>query len=493
MRFNLFSKMKQLKNSQSKNRLTKKIASGLLFLALGFTGGLVVSCGPRDVAVERGSGGGGAASGPVTVSANGERSATCPTDFTDSMALRSPVELDEKVFSGKVTASLGAGDRNCFRIGATVNLQNGNQGVVRGSVVVKRVEVVAVSSLTASHASAFDMSLDELKKLAEKEIAAVTFNAKGMVNMTFFEYQTGTAVVVPQAEDILIFEKEGERSSTCPADFNDSTFLRSPLEFDEKVFAQKITAALTAGDRNCFKIGSIVTLKNGSKEEERGKVQVLKVEIVPIASLTEAHAQALDMTLEEIKALADKEIASVNFNAKGTVNITHFKLDGVEPVVEDKPAGGLEAEIFKILTPVLKMDLEKKLSQELLANNVSWDTSTLKVTYAKAISTSTFQGLLDLIGAAPLEIPSYRVEFRTQKGNTLVLSNTLVDGERLWAMEPKVSEKKQLDIEGSILGVQQIWSAPQGFEVSLFNETTQEKSAIVLSESLIKFSVVVSE
>lgn len=430
----------------------------------------------------------------VVIDKEGDRALTCPATMADHTNLRSPVEFDEKVYSGKVTAALNAGDRNCFKIGAEVNLQNGTTAPSRGKVKVVKVEIVPLAKLTAYHAKALDMTIEEAKALADKEISTAPFNSKATVNVTYFTYVSGgpTAGGAP-ASGILVVDQEGVRPTTCPANMADHTNLRSPVEFDEKVFAGKITAAVGAGDRNCFKIGSVVNLKNGNQGDVRGEVKVVKVEILLYTELSDEHAKALDMTLDEIKAYAQKEIASAPFDAKGKVNITHFEYGSVS-------SGGGPTEVvippqsetlYKLLAPTLKSEIEKRLALVLEQQGIVWDKSSLTVTFERLL-TVELQGGMSLlpsgVGSGAL-YPAYKVTFKTQKGNTLVLANNESSGP-LWLMESSGKVENVTDIEGAILSVEEKWYALKLSPV-LINAETKEKSKIDLGDLFEKFFLLV--
>lgn len=427
-----------------------------LFTIIGFA---LASCGPRDVAQEGNNSVTANGGKPVVISNTGERSPTCPAKFTDEMSLRSPVESDSKVFAGKITASLSAGDRNCFRIGAVVNLQNGKQGPVRGQVTVTKVEIMAVESLSSSHAQALGLDQSTMTAFANEEMekAKDTFNPKGMVNVTHFKFNGGTVVDNGGGStitDIVTIDKEGERPQTCPVDFKNSNRLIVAESQNTDVFAKKITAVMDAGDRNCFKIGTEVSLHNSKEGSPIGKVKIVKVQIVPVTKLDKNHGKALGIEEKSLKTAAEEKIASVKFDALGLVHITYFNLiegDGTTPPPTPIPA--IDESKYIPLIPTLKAQLSEKLSAVLKANAIDWDPATLEITYASAVN------LLSNNSAERGTFPAFRVNFKTAKGSPFALYNSEQGTERLLVMDSEIADNDVVDFEGNIISKKSLWTS----------------------------------
>ncbi|MCC6138670.1 MAG: hypothetical protein IT287_08550 [Bdellovibrionaceae bacterium] len=457
---------------------------------------LFAACGPRDVAMDGGNVSGNGK--PTVLTASGERPSTCPAKKGDETAVRSPIELDNEVFTGKITASLGAGGQNCFRIGATVNLQNGKAGDVRAKVVITKVEIIPLESLSTTHSLALGMSESAVKTfaLAEIEKAKDVFDAKGMVSITYFKYVEGSAtgVVIPKGQDLVTVDKQGERPTTCPADFKDSTRLIVTSENNEKVFSKKITAVMDAGDRNCFKIGAEITLNNAKDTPAIAKAKVLKVQIVSKDKLDKTHAAALGVDEKNLKALAEEKIAGVKFDALGLVHITFFELIGEgEP---QQPIPVLDEEMFKSMIPQLKEQLTAKLNIVLAKDGVAWEPASLIINYEKAVVLGKIE-MEAIKGDMKTSVfPAFRVLFNTKKGNVLSFGN-IVDGKRMLVMNNTVEDDDVVDIEGTIISHNKVWAAlddsymPLGLQ--LYNETTSKMTGITLGSVFRPFLVKVEE
>lgn len=464
---------------------------------------LIASCGPRDVAMDGGVSGAGK---PTVVSANGERPSSCPAKKVDEVFLRSPVEMDNEVFTGKVTAALGAGGQNCFRIGSTVNLQNGKAGDVRGKVTITKVEIIPLELLSTTHALALGKSESAVRAFALEEIekAKDVFEAKGMVSITHFKFVEGSAtgVVVPKLEDIVVVDKQGERPASCPTKKADDVALRSPVELDGDIFNGTVTAALGAGAQNCFRIGATVNLQNGKAGEVRGKVTVTKIEVLPLEQLSKAHGKALGKSESALKAHALEEIEKTKdiFDAKGMVSITHFKFvegsaTGVTPIGEI-PIPVLDENIYKKMIPALKDQLTAKLNVVFANNKVEWEPLTLVISYEKTVYASPIDDIESVVEALKSgkksAYPAFRVLLTTKKGNLLSFGN-LVDGQRLLVMNSDVVEEAVLDIEGSIISEYKVWNAlgdefyPLGLQ--LYNESTNKITGIQLGSTFRPFVV----
>lgn len=314
------------------------------------------------------------ANGVTTYTVVGDRPTTCPEKNTDFAYLSNFADNQDKILAGTITAYLSAGDRNCFRVGAEINLQNPTKALTpemaAQKVKVIRIETLAVASLNQTQATAMGMTLAELQAFAQGEIdkavAGGKFDPKGMVNITIFELvKVGAPVTAPTTQatpvtpavapttpvnaiptptvvdGVTIYSVEGDRSTTCPAKNTDFNFLSNFADNHDKILAGTITGYLSAGDRNCFRVGSIIGLQNPTKaltpEIAALKVKVVRVEILSLANLNAKQAAAMGMTLDELKAFAQAEVdhavAGGKFDPKGMVNITIFEMADAAPVV----------------------------------------------------------------------------------------------------------------------------------------------------------------
>ncbi len=323
---------------------------------------IVTACGPRDVPVngdnKNGTSGNGLSPQTIVVLEDeGERSTTCPAKFEDSVNINSPEDRDDLILDGTVTAALSAGDRNCFRIGSVVNLRNSSKtnpdAPIRAKLRVVKTEVIPVEKLVKSHAKAMGMTLVELKEFANAQLesAKKVFNPKGWANLTYFEVvddstddnsveptpvkpvvpPVNTPVVVAPSVFPLIFDQLSERPTTCPEKFTDAAAINSPESLDSLIFSGQKQAAFSAGDRNCFRIGSIVNLQNKTKLNPqapvRGRLKILKVEILKVDTLNLSHAQVMGLGLDELKAYVASELeaASKVFNPQGIGSVIYFE------------------------------------------------------------------------------------------------------------------------------------------------------------------------
>ncbi len=312
---------------------------------------VVAACGPRDVPLDgvnssSNNNGGGAKTNPdtfITVTQNGDLSETCPGN--PFKTIDSPAQYDDQIFSGKITASFQPGDRNCFRIGDVIDLQDRSGGPSRGKVKIKKAEVFHFSKLNADQAKAFNTSLDTLRGRIRAELDRVkalpkgqpgSFDPREMVSITYFEYLGmdgsggGEEPTDVALTEILEIEDEGAVPPTCPKDYTPSKSIDLPEDKDADIKSGKIIGFLRIGDQNCYQIGSIVSLKakpknKGEVTPERAKLKIAWVEIIPVDKLNNDHAAILNMSLIELKATVDEQIKSVTFNAKNTVSITVFE------------------------------------------------------------------------------------------------------------------------------------------------------------------------
>jgi len=341
---------------------------------------LVAACAPRDVAMSGGSGGGNGKVTPATVSPdevvivqnNGELPKTCP-NTNAYKTIDSPIASDNDVFAGKVTASFAAGDRNCFRIGDVIDLQDHvNNGPSRGKVKILRVEILAATAVTADQAKAFNLDLATFKQNVLAELARVKaipkgqpggFDPKGMVAITFFQYlgkdgntppptgndngsgngnngsgngNSGNGSTTTTGENFTV-DQDGQLPKTCTG--KPYLTIDSPKQYDNDVFAGKVTASFAAGDRDCFKIGDTIDLQDRTGGASRGKVKITRVDVLPATDMTESQAKAFNTTLADLKKRVQDEFDRIKaipkgqpgaFDPKGMVAITYFKYLGID-------------------------------------------------------------------------------------------------------------------------------------------------------------------
>lgn len=459
---------------------------------------MLSACGPRDVAAGNG---GGRTSEPVTVTKAGERPNTCAAKKSDRTFLRSPTDKDKDIFAGRVTAALSAGNENCLRIGAVVNLQNGESAPVRGQVTVTKIEIIPVESISDTHAPFFNVARgSDVRAMADFEINDVIakgiFKPNGMISITYFTFNNGSQtdeVVLPtETSDIIVIDKEGERPNTCATKKPDRAFLRSPVDKDQDVLAGKITAALSAGNENCLRVGAVVNIQNGDKAPVRGQVTVKKIEILPVGSISDTHARYFNVASgSEVRAIADFEINDVLskniFDPKGMVSITYFELVGAggtptpPPTTPEVPV--IDPAHYNHYLPRLKEKLSSQLANILAQHTLEWDASTLEVEYSKAVLIKSVP--LDGDEAQTLSFPAYRVTFKTAKGSTLNVFNHIEGAERYLVMDANVVTEELTDVEGIVISTKTTWSsvsrdfAPMG--TMIYNQTSGKMTQISLT------------
>jgi hypothetical protein len=328
------------------------------------------------------TGNGGASEGTDTVQTimlvaqEGTRSPTCPEKNTDWLNLTAPEVQDAQILSGAITATIGIGDRNCYKIGSILPLQNGKAGPVRAQVIINQVQIVPYSALNKIQAKALGMELAALKLYARTELdkakAAAKFDPKETVTITFFEISDGAAPVVddgpavpstpvstpvgtpvatpvttPVATPVtpavipepLLITIVGERSSTCPTKNTDYSYISIPTMFDAQIFSGAITADISSGDRNCFRVGAEVVLQASLKSDPnapvRAKLKIEKVLVIHRSKLTDVEAKALGSDLVSLQARIDKMFAAASgsFDPKGMVSLTFFSVvSSIAPV-----------------------------------------------------------------------------------------------------------------------------------------------------------------
>ncbi|MCB9073432.1 MAG: ASCH domain-containing protein [Bdellovibrionaceae bacterium] len=459
---------------------------------------LVTSCGPRDVLQDKNSkSGGGSAGSPFVLSTQGEVASTCPQKKIDRKDLGSPESSDEQIFAGKITASLEAGKENCYRIGSEVNLQNGKNGPIRGKLIVTKAEVVAISDLAEEHAKAMGMSLTELKNFANTAIQSAPYKSYDMVSITYFRYASGGGKPEPTT-DMITIDKEGERAASCPADFKDSNRLIFSEDMNELIKEGKINAAMEAGDRNCFRIGSLVNWQNSKSGPVVGSMTVVKVQIVHKSQLGKEQAKALNVKQDELLKLAEEKISSVKFDAMGLVHITYFSVDG--KTGGDTDGGTTEnAPILPIIAngcslkaffPDLKSYLLEVVKDYMNQKKIMWDSTTFSMSEVK------MQPVLFNDGKVYM-LPAFEVSLKTTKGSDLRLTNyDLGHGkEKYFVMSREITADNTYDIEGLITNQVCIWpSVGVGLSTllqkpRLFNKVSDHYSEILQGSELDKFSL----
>jgi uncharacterized protein YqfB (UPF0267 family) len=453
----------------------------------------IVGCGPRDVVVEKDGTFSPANADKrkiIVLSEKGEISSTCPKNKLDRIDLNSPIKTDDLVFSGKVTAALEAGNQNCYRIGSEVNLQEGKSGAVRAKLEVTRIEIIPVENLTESHQKAMGMSAEELTSFANDAIekAKAIYNSYGMVSVTFFKMVKGTNAPIPVLKEILTFDKEGERSSGCPADFTDSTRLIIDSADALKVQNQKITAIMEAGDRNCFRIGSEVDLQTSKSSPVLGRLKIVKSQIAPQELLGASQAEALAIPVQDIQKVAADKIAAVKFETLGLVHLTYFELVGAEKSTDPLPPQIAAGCSIEAMIPQLRLNIESLLLTQLQNKNVGWEAASLIVEYK---GLQAVENVVD----GPVLLPSFRVEFKTLKSNTLVLMNNDLGAgkEKLFVMGGVIDIRESFDVEGSILGKVCHWaSVGAGYSLSetkLYNPSSDYITDLLTGTEFNTFSV----
>jgi uncharacterized protein YqfB (UPF0267 family) len=128
-------------------------------------------------------------------------------------------------------------------------------------------------------------------------------------------------------------QDDGERAETCPTKNQDFKNVIVSEDDLEGVLDGTIKAVIEPGNRNCFRVGSIVQLKTDfSSDESQGDVIVVKTEGIALSKLAKKHAEAFGLTVGELKArgqeLIDEIEAQKKFRPEGMVNITYFKIAG---------------------------------------------------------------------------------------------------------------------------------------------------------------------
>lgn len=327
----------------------------------------IVACGPRDMPVKGRNGSGGqGGGGPSASSANskkafvlteeGERAETCPSDKEDyKTVIVNPEDVDG-VLDGTIKAVIEPGNRNCYRIGSELELKTEMKSdEVIANVFIKKTEALAVSKISKKHADVFGMTVAELKERGQSLIDAVeakkTFRPEGMITITHFEVpgvdssdvgqndgdddkvDQNEAKPAPKPElKILSFDQKDERSSSCPAQSSDWKNISIPQAQDESVKSGEVFGWISAGARNCFRIGSVIQVKE-KDTSSRMELRVVKVEVIPLAKINITHSGAMNMNFMDFRAFALESLKAVTtFKHNDMLNMTFFEY--VETEVE---------------------------------------------------------------------------------------------------------------------------------------------------------------
>lgn len=147
--------------------------------------------------------------------------------------------------------------------------------------------------------------------------------------------QQGTGGSGGNAKLAFTVQDDGERAETCPTKNQDYKNIIVSEDDLEGVLDGSIKAVIEPGNRNCFRVGSIVQLKTDfSSDEVHADVIVVKTEGIALTKLAKKHAEAFGITVSELKAkgqeLIDEIEAQKKFRPEGMVNITYFKIAGSE-------------------------------------------------------------------------------------------------------------------------------------------------------------------
>ncbi len=130
-------------------------------------------------------------------------------------------------------------------------------------------------------------------------------------------------------------QDDGERAETCPTKNQDYKNIIVSEDDLEGVLDGTIKAVIEPGNRNCFRVGTVVQLKTDfSSDEVQADVVVVKTEGIALSKLAKKHAEAFAMTVGELKdrgqELIDAIEAQKKFRPEGMVNITYFKTAGAD-------------------------------------------------------------------------------------------------------------------------------------------------------------------
>ncbi len=145
--------------------------------------------------------------------------------------------------------------------------------------------------------------------------------------------QQGTGGSGGNAKLAFTVQDDGERAETCPTKNQDYKNIIVSEDDLEGVLDGSIKAVIEPGNRNCFRVGSVVQLKTDfSSDEAQADVIVVKTEGIALSKLAKKHAEAFGLSVGELKdrgqELIDEIEAQKKFRPEGMVNITYFKIAG---------------------------------------------------------------------------------------------------------------------------------------------------------------------
>ena len=145
--------------------------------------------------------------------------------------------------------------------------------------------------------------------------------------------QQGTGGSGGNAKLAFTVQDDGERAETCPTKNQDYKNIVVSEDDLEGVLDGSIKAVIEPGNRNCFRVGSVVQLKTDfSSDEAQADVIVVKTEGIALSKLAKKHAEAFGLSVGELKdrgqELIDEIEAQKKFRPEGMVNITYFKIAG---------------------------------------------------------------------------------------------------------------------------------------------------------------------
>lgn len=314
----------------------------------------VVACGPRDVPLGKdgkgyngksNNGGGNSGQSDKTLAfvldEEGERSETCPKDLTDYKFLLIPQEDVDQILTGTIRAVIEPGNRNCFRIGAAVQIKFTKEDKESlGEAVVLKTEALRLSALTKKQAEFFAMTVKDLKARGKELMDGVKFPHEGMVTITYFEVpgaasededqdssedQTTKPTKPQTAATLLTFDNDGERPSTCNKKSKDWVDLIIPQDQDEAIQTGKVVGWIAAGSMNCLRVGSVVNLTDKKGGAPRGQLRVMMVQVFPVTKLNITHALTMNMAFLDLRKQVLEDLENQTFDHKDMVNMTFFE------------------------------------------------------------------------------------------------------------------------------------------------------------------------
>lgn len=125
-----------------------------------------------------------------------------------------------------------------------------------------------------------------------------------------------------QAGDRLT--QKGERLDSCYSDKPDWDRLELHPSQDPLIKKGVVHSYLSAGTYNCFRVGSVVDLKDGKDGADRGDVRITRIEVLRYSDITESHVQASGLTMDKMNDVIRQRLDKDNL-----VTLTHFEfVDG---------------------------------------------------------------------------------------------------------------------------------------------------------------------